>query len=189
MSAIDATAIVASFTVTLPNTSFTFSLVMMNGNFDVSIFPSRGGGRTRRDRRLVNWGRGVCLLSRGLNNPVTAVLRFMWLEREVRLLRVVAMMVVMMRSALNRVVIGSTIAIVVKVRGPPYLPLLGSSGPFILVDEAMRLVSSLSWPLLLLVGKHSCTLISKVAVVALPTHVVMWVMATSLCSNWWWSLI
>lgn len=46
MAATAGTATVASFTKTLPNTSFTFSLgwVMMLGNFDIPIFPSRRGG-------------------------------------------------------------------------------------------------------------------------------------------------
>lgn len=141
----------------------------------------------------MDWGRGVCLLSRGLNNPVAAVLWLMGVEREVRLLRVVAVMVVEMRVALNRGEISTTIAIVVRVWGSPYLALLRSSGPFILMGKAMRLVSPLSCPLLLLVGKHSCTLVGEVAVVAPPTHVVMRVMAASLgrnlSANWRWSLI
>lgn len=141
----------------------------------------------------MDWGRRVCLLSRGLNNSVTAVLWLMGVEREVRLLRVVAVMVVEMRVALNRGKISTTIAIVVRVWGSPYLALLRSSGPFILMGKAMRLVSPLSCPLLLLVGKHSPTLVGEVAVVAPPTHVVMRVMAASLgpnlSANWRWSLI
>lgn len=144
---------------------------------------------------MVDWGRRVCLLSRGLNNPVTAVLWLVGVEREVRLLRVVAVMVVEMRVALNRGrEIGSTVAIIVRVWGSPYLALLRPSGrPFILVGEAMRLVSPLTRPLLLLVGEHPRTLVREVAVVAPPTHVVMRVMAASLCpdlsANWRWSLI
>lgn len=142
----------------------------------------------------MDWGRRVCLLSRGLNNPVTAVLWLMRVEREVRLLRVVGMMVVKMRVALNRGVIGSTIAIIVRVRGSPYLALLRSSRrPFILMGEAMWLVSPLTRPLLLLMGKHPCTLVREVAVVAPPTHVVMRVVGaslrTNLSGNWRWSLI
>lgn len=138
-------------------------------------------------------GRGVCLLSRGINNPVTAVLRLMGVEREVRLLGVVAVMVVEVRIALHRGEISSAIAIIVRVWGSPYRTLLRSSGPFILMGEGMRLVSPLSGPLLLLVGKHSCTLVREVAVVSAPAHVVMWMMAASLGPNlrahWRWSLI
>lgn len=138
--------------------------------------------------------RRVYLLSRGLNNPVTAVIRLMGVEGEVRLLRVVAVMVVEVRVALNRGKISTTVAIIVRVRGSPYLALLRSSGrPFILVGEAVRLISPLNGPLLLLVGKHPCTLIREVAVVASPTHVVVRVVAASLCphlsANWRWSLI
>lgn len=139
------------------------------------------------------WGRRFCLLSRSLNNPVTTVLWLMGVKSEVRLLRVVAVMMVDMRAAINRRVISPSIAIVVRVWNSPYLALLRSSGPIILLGEAMRLVYPLSRPLLLLVGKQSCSLIREVAVVAPPTHVVMWVMAASLgpnlSANWWWSLI
>lgn len=139
-------------------------------------------------------GRGVYLLGRGLNNPVTAALRLMGVEREVRLLRVVAVMVVEVRVALNSGKISSTVAIVVRVWRSPYLALLRSSRwPFILVAEAVRLISPLNCPLLLLVGKHPCTLVREVAVVAPPTHVVMRMVAASLCpnlsANWRWSLI
>lgn len=43
------TATVASFTMTVPNTSFTFSLgwVMMQGSFDIPVFPGRRGGGGR----------------------------------------------------------------------------------------------------------------------------------------------
>lgn len=61
------------------------------------------------------------------------------------------------------------------------------------MGEAMWLISPLNSPLLLLVGKHSPTLIREIAVVAPPTHIVMRVMAASLGSNlsasWRWSLI
>lgn len=144
----------------------------------------------------MDWGR-VCLLSGGLNNPVTAVLWLMGVEMEVRLLRVVAVMVVEVRVALNRGVIGTTVAIVVRVWSSPYLALLRSPWrPFILVGEAMWLVSPVTRPLLLLlllVGKHPRTLVREVAVVAPPTHVVMRVVAASLgpnlSANWRWSLI
>lgn len=116
----------------------------------------------------------------------------MWVKRKVRLLRVVAVMVVM-RAALNRREIDSTISVILRVWGSPYLALLGSPGSFVLVGEVMWLVCPLCWPLLLLVGKHPSTLIRKVAVVALSTHVVMWMMAASLCpnlcANWRWRLI
>lgn len=52
MTATTSAATVASFTKTLPNTGFAFSLgwVVVQGNFDIPIFPSRrgGGGRTGR---------------------------------------------------------------------------------------------------------------------------------------------
>lgn len=102
-------------------------------------------------------------------------------------------MMVVMRAALNRWELDSTISIILRVWGSPYLALLGSSGSFILVGEVMWLVSPLCWPLLLLVGKHPCTLIREVAVVSLSTHVMMWMMAASLrpnlCANWRWCLI
>lgn len=72
-------------------------------------------------------GRRVCLLSSGLNNSVSAVLRLVGLERKVRLLRVVAVMVVEMRVTLNRRVFATTVAIVVRVCGCPYLSLLRAS--------------------------------------------------------------
>lgn len=142
---------------------------------------------------MVDWGRRVCLLSRGLNNPVSAVLWLMGVEREVSLLRVVAVMVVKMRVALNRGVISTTIAFVVRVWCSPYLSLLRPSWrPVILVGVAMWLISPLC-PLLLLVGMHPRALVREVAVVAPPTHVVMRVVAASLgpnlSANWRWSLI
>lgn len=104
----------------------------------------------------------------------------------------VAAMVVM-RAALNRGEIGSIISIILRVWGSPYLALLGSSGSFILVGEVRWLVFPLCLPLLLLVGKHPCTLIREVGVVSLSTHVVMWMMVASLrpnlCANWRWRLI
>lgn len=110
-----------------------------------------------------------------------------------RLLGVVAVMVVEVRIALNGGEISSAIAVIVRVRGSPYLALLRSSGPFILMGKGMRLVSPLSRPLLLLVGEHSRTLVREVAVVSTPAHVVMWMMAASLGPNlsahWRWSLI
>lgn len=142
----------------------------------------------------MDWRRRVCLLSSGLSNPVTAVLWLVRVEMKVRLLRVVTVMMVVMRIALNRGMICTTVAIVVRMWSPPYLALLRSSGrSFVLVGETMCLVSPLTCPLLLLVWKHSCTLIREVAVVALPTHVVMRVVAPSLApnlsANWRWSLI
>lgn len=131
----------------------------------------------------MDWGRGVCLLGRGINNPVTAVLWLKGVERKVRLLGVVAVMVVEVRIALSRGEISSAIAIIVRVWGSPYLTLLSSSGPFILMGKGVGLVSPLSCPLLLLVGKHSCTLVREVAVVSTPAHVVMWMMAASLGCN------
>lgn len=49
MAAAAGAATVASFAVTVPDTSFTLSLgwVMMQGNFDVPIFPGRRGGGGR----------------------------------------------------------------------------------------------------------------------------------------------
>lgn len=49
MAATASTATVASFTMTVPDTSFTLSLgwVMMQGNFDIAIFPGRRGGGGR----------------------------------------------------------------------------------------------------------------------------------------------
>lgn len=114
-----------------------------------------------------------------------------------RLLRVVAMMVVEMRVALNRGVISTTVAIIVRVWSSPYLSLLRPSWrPIILVGVAMRLISSLRpllLLLLLLVGMHPPTLVREVAVVAPATHVVMRVVATTLgpnlSANWRWSLV
>lgn len=143
----------------------------------------------------MDWGRGVRLLSGSLNYPVAVILRLVGVEREVRLLRVVAVMMVVMRVAFNRGEIGSTIAIVVRVWGSPYLALLRSSGrPVVLVAEAMRLVSPFARPLLLLlVGVHPRTLVREVAVVAPPAHVVMRVVTASLgpdlSANRRWSLI
>lgn len=197
MAATAGAATVASFNKTVPDTTFTLSLgwVVMLGNFDIAVLPCRGGGggrAGRRERRLVDCRR-VCLLSRGFNNPVTAVLWLMGVEREMSLLRMVAVMVVEMRVALNWE-FGSTIAIIVRVWGSPYLALLRSSGmPFILVGKAMWLVSPLACPLLLLVGKHPATLVRKITVVAPTAHVVMRVVAASLgpnlSANWRWSLI
>lgn len=50
MTAVDNTTSASSFTVTLPGTSFVFSLMMMmmmHSNFDIPIVPGRGGGRAR----------------------------------------------------------------------------------------------------------------------------------------------
>lgn len=199
MAAATNTATVASFTETLSDTSFTLSLgrVMMQVDFDVPILPSRGrggGGAGRREGRLEYRGRRLCLLSWSLYNPVTAVLLLVGVKREVRLLRVVSMMMVEMGVVVNRGEISSAVAIIVWVRRPPYLALLSSlRRPFVLVGEAMRLVSPLTHPLLLLMGKHPRTLVREVAVVATSTHVVVRVVAASLCSNlsanWRWSVI
>lgn len=138
----------------------------------------------------MDWGRRICLLSSGLDHPVTAVLRLMRVEREVRLLRVVAVMMVEMRVVLDGWEISSTVAVIVRVWCSPYLALWRSSRrPIILVGETMRLVAPLTRSLLLLVGQHPCTLVREVAVVAPPTHVVMRVVAASLCPHWRWSLI
>lgn len=110
------------------------------------------------------------------------------MEREVRLLRVVAVMVVM-RAALNSWELHSTVSIILRVWASPHLALLGPSGSFILVGKVMCLVSPLGWPLLLLVGMRPCTLIREVAVVSLSTQVVMRMMAASLRPNWRWRLI
>lgn len=120
----------------------------------------------------------------------------MRVEREVRLLGVVAVMVVEMRVAFDRRVICTTVAIVVRVRGSPNLSLLRPTwGPFILVGVAVLLISPLRplLLLLLLVGMHPPALVREVAVVAPPTHVVMRMVAASLPPNlsahWRWSLI
>lgn len=125
---------------------------------------------------MVDWGRRVGLLSRRLNNPVSVVLWLMAMEREVRLLRVVAVMVVEMRVALNWGMFSTAVAIIVRVRGSPYLSLLRPSWrSFFLVGVGVLLISPLR-PLLL-VGMHPPTLVREVAVVAPPTHVVMRVVA------------
>lgn len=127
-------------------------------------------------------GRGVSLFGRALNDPVTAVLSLMGIQSEVRLLRVVAVMMVEVRIALNQVC--STIAIIMRVRDSPYLALLRSSGgPFILMGEAMWVVTPLTRPLRLLVRRHPCTLVREVTVVAPPTHIVMRVVAATLSTN------
>ena len=143
---------------------------------------------------MVERGRGVRLLGRSLDNPVTAALLLVGMEREVRLLRVVAVMVVEVRVILDIGDVCAAIAVIVRVRGSPNLALLRpSGGPFILMGEAMRVVSSLTGPLRLLMGSHPRTLIGEVAVVAPPTHVVMRVVAATLGANlsadWWWGLI
>lgn len=124
-------------------------------------------------------GGGFGLLSRSLSDPVTVAIWLMRVEREVRLRRVVAVMVVEVRVALNGGEVCATVAIIVRVWGSPYLALLRPPRrPFILVAEAMRLVSPLTRPLLLM--GHPCTLIREVAVVAPTAHVVMRVVASSL---------
>lgn len=128
------------------------------------------------------WGR-IPLLSRPLNNPITTVFWLVWVKRKVRLLRVVAVMKVEVGAALSCRDIDSTIPIILRVWSPPHLALLGSSWSVILVGEAMLLVSPLCWPLLLLVGEHPCTLVWEVTVVSLCTHVVMCMMAASLCPS------
>lgn len=131
----------------------------------------------------MDWGRRVCLLSIGLNDPVTAVFWFMRVDIKVRLLWVVAKMVVM-RITFNGGDISTAIAIIVRVWSPPNLALLSSSGrPVVLVGEAMWLVTSVACPLLLLMWKHPPTLVRKVAVAAPAAHVVMRVVATSLGAN------
>lgn len=130
----------------------------------------------------MHWGR-ISLLSRPLHNPVATVVWLVWVKGKVRLLRVVAVMKVEMRAALNRWDIASTISIILRVWRSPHLALLGSSGSVVLVGEAMLLVSPLRRPLLLLVGEHPGTLVWEVAVVALSTHVVMCVVAASLRPN------
>lgn len=135
---------------------------------------------------MVERWRGVGLLSSGIDNPVTVVFWLMGVEGEVRLLRVVAVMVVEVevRVVLNRREVCTTIAIIVRVWCSPYLALLGSSGrPVFLVGEAMRLVSPLTRPLLLLMGGHPSTLVREVTVVAPPTHVVMRMVAASLAAH------
>lgn len=103
-------------------------------------------------------------------------------------------MVMEMRVTLNRREINSTVTIKMRVWGSPYLALLRSSGwPFIWVGEAVRVVSPLAGPLLLLVRMHPPTLVREVVVVAPPTHIMMRVVAASLgpnlTANWGWSLV
>lgn len=109
-----------------------------------------------------------------------------------RLWRVVAVMVVVVRVALDGGEVSATVAIVVRVRCSPDLALLRPSGrPLILVAETVRLVSPLARPLLLM--RHPRTLVGEVAIVAPPTHVVMRVVAsplrTDLSANGRWGLI
>lgn len=113
---------------------------------------------------------------------------------EVGLLRVVAVMVMEVGVTVDGRVVCTTVAIVVRVWGSPYLALLRSTGlPVILVGKAMGVVTPLSTPLLLLVGGHPPTLVREVTVVPTTAHVVMRVVAASLSSNlsanWRWCLI
>ena len=138
---------------------------------------------------MMERGRRVSLLSLGITNPVPIVFCLMGVDREVGLLRVVAVMVVVVRVSLHWGEVCSAITVIVRMWGSPYLALLRSSGrPFILVGKVMRLVSPLIRPLMLLVGRHPRTLVRKVAVVAAPTYVVMRVVAsclgTHLRANW-----
>lgn len=140
----------------------------------------------------MHWRRQIRLF-RSIGNPVAAVVCFVRMESIVRLLGEVAVMVVEMNVTLDRGVVGATIAIIVWVWSSPHLALLRPPGPLILVAKAVRLISPFSHSLLLLVRKHSPTLVREVAVVASSTHVVMWVMAATLGPNlradWRWSLI
>lgn len=140
----------------------------------------------------MHWRRRIRLLRR-IGDPVAAAVGFVRMQSKVRLLGEVAVMVVEMGVALDRWVISTTIAVVVRVWSSPYLALLRRPGPLILVAKAVGLIASLSHPLLRLVRKHSPTLVRKVAVVASSTNVVMWVMAATLgpnlCADWRWSLI
>lgn len=128
-----------------------------------------------------------------VGNSVAAVVCFVWMESKVRLLGEMAVMMVEMSVALDRGVIGATVAIIVRVRSSPYLALLRTPGALILVAIAVGWIAPFSHPLLLLVRKHPPTLVWEVAVVASSTHVVMWVMAATLrpnlCADWRWSLI
>lgn len=133
---------------------------------------------------MVKRRRRVCLLSLGLTNSVTTVFWFMRVKSEVRLRVVAVMVVVVMRVALHRGDVCSAITIIMRMCGSPYLALLRSSGrPFILVGEAMWLASSIICPLMLLVCRHPCSLVRKVAVVATATNVMMRVVAASLGSD------
>lgn len=118
----------------------------------------------------------------------------MRVEIKMRLLRVVAVMMVMVRVAVNRRDVCSAIAIVMSRWGSPYLALLRCSRvPVILMSEAVWVVSPLIPPLLLLllllVGRHPRTLVREVTVVASPTNVVMRVVAASLSADRRWCLI
>lgn len=132
---------------------------------------------------MERWRR-VGLLGGGVADPVTAVLWLVRVEGEVRLLGVVAVVVVEVRVAVDGREICSTVTIVVRMWTAPYLALLGPPRrPFVLVGETMRLVPSVTPPLLLLVGRYPTPLIGEVAVVAPPTHVVMRVVAAPLGGN------
>lgn len=89
------------------------------------------------------------------------------------------MMLVMVRVALHRRAVGSTVVVIV--RGAPYLTLLRSScRPVILLGVALRLASPFLPPLLLLMGWDPCALVGEVAVTSPSAHVVVSVVAASL---------
>lgn len=132
-------------------------------------------------------------LFRRVGAPVAAVVGFVRVKSEVRLLGQVAVVMVMVSVTLDRGVISAAVAIVVRVWTAPDLALLGAPGSLILMDEAVGLVAPFGHPLLLLVREYPSTLVGKVAVVASSTHVVMRVVAASLgpnlCADWRRSLI
>lgn len=111
-----------------------------------------------------------------LTGSLATVFRLVGVKRERWLLRVVAVMLVVMRVALHTGGVCSSVTIIMRMWGPPYLDLLGSSGsPLFLVGEA-----SVARPLLLLVERHPDALLREAAVVAPPTNVVMGVVAATL---------
>lgn len=115
-----------------------------------------------------------------LTGSLTTVFWLVGVKRELWLLRVVAVMLVVMRVALHTGGVCSSVTIIMRMWGPPYLDLLRSSGsPFILVGEA-----SVPRPRLLLVEGSPDALVREVAVVAPPANVVMGVVAATLGDDW-----
>lgn len=96
---------------------------------------------------------------------------------------VVAVVVGKMSAALHDGEVCTAVTVVMRMWGSPYLHLLRSSRrPVIWMGEAVGLVASFALPLLR-VGRHPCTLVGEVAVVAPPSDVVMRVVCASLAAN------
>lgn len=163
----------ASFTQTDPRVTVPLWGGMMLSCF--TLLPVGGGGGGRAGGRqgwLVEGGRRVGLLTGG----IVAVFWLVGVERERRLLRVVAGMVVEVGIALHGGDVGPSVTIVMGVWAPPDLDLLRPPGrPFVLVGKA-----PITRPLLLLVVGHPHARVGEVAVAAPPTDVVMGVGAASL---------